>query len=128
MVDFHKSGSSLGVISKHLKEPRSTVQTTVCKYKHYGSLRDERTFLRKVQIIPRTTAKDLVKMLEEIGTKVYTVYPQEDESCIDNLEGRSARKKPLFQNRRKKDYGLQLHIGTKITLFGEMSSVLMKQK
>ena len=26
------------------------------------------------------------------------------------------------------DYGLQLHMGTKIVLFGEMSSGLMKQK
>ena len=38
IVDLHKSGSSLGAISKHLN--------------------------------PRTTAKDLVKMLEETGTKV----------------------------------------------------------
>ena len=34
------------------------------------SPRDERTLVRKVQINPRTTAKDLVKMLEETGTKV----------------------------------------------------------
>ena len=32
--------------------------------------RDERTLVRKVQINPRTTAKDLVKRLEETGTKV----------------------------------------------------------
>ena len=36
-------------------------------------LLDERTLMRKVQISPRTTAKDLVKMPEETGTKVYTV-------------------------------------------------------
>ncbi|CDQ66377.1 unnamed protein product [Oncorhynchus mykiss] len=49
------------------------------KYKHHGitqplyrsgrrrvlSPRDERTLVRKVQINPRTAAKDLVKMLEE---------------------------------------------------------------
>uniref|UniRef100_A0AAZ3S725 Transposase Tc1-like domain-containing protein n=1 Tax=Oncorhynchus tshawytscha TaxID=74940 RepID=A0AAZ3S725_ONCTS len=83
-VDLHKSGSSLGAISKHLKVPRSSVQTIVRKYKHHGttqpsylsgrrrilSPRDERTFVRKVQINPRTTAKALVKMLEEMGTKV----------------------------------------------------------
>ena len=28
----------------------------------------------------------------------------------------------------KPDYGVQLHMGTKIVLFGEMSSGLMKQK
>jgi hypothetical protein len=36
----------------------------------------------------------------------------------------------MLQNRHKKkpEYGLQLHMGTKIVLFGEMSSALMKQK
>ena len=89
-VDLHKSGSSLGAISKRLKVPRSPLQTIVRKYKHHGttqpsyrsgrrrvlSPRDERTLVRKVQIHPRPTAKDLVKMLEETGTKVSTVYPQ----------------------------------------------------
>uniref|UniRef100_A0AAZ3P4G0 Sleeping Beauty transposase HTH domain-containing protein n=1 Tax=Oncorhynchus tshawytscha TaxID=74940 RepID=A0AAZ3P4G0_ONCTS len=84
IVDLHKSGSSLGAISKRLKVPRSPVQTIVRKYKHHGttqlsyrsgrrrilSPRVERTSVRKVQINPRTTAKDLVKMLEETGTKV----------------------------------------------------------
>jgi hypothetical protein len=35
IVDLHKSGSSLGAISKRLKVPRSSVQTIVCKYKHH---------------------------------------------------------------------------------------------
>ena len=34
IVDLHKSGSSLGVIYKHLKVARSSVQTMVHKYKH----------------------------------------------------------------------------------------------
>jgi transposase len=86
IVDLHKSGSSLGAISKHLKVLHSSVQTIVHKYKHHGttqpshlsgrrrvlSPRDKRTLVRKVQINPRTTAKDLVKMLEETGTKVST--------------------------------------------------------
>ena len=107
-----KSGSSLGAISKHLKVPHSSVQTIVRKYKHHGttqpsyrsrrrlilSPRDEHTLVRKVQINPRTTAKDLVKVLEETGTEV----------CISTvqrvlyrhlLKGLSARKKPLLQNR-----------------------------
>uniref|UniRef100_A0AAZ3SEZ3 Transposase Tc1-like domain-containing protein n=1 Tax=Oncorhynchus tshawytscha TaxID=74940 RepID=A0AAZ3SEZ3_ONCTS len=122
----HKSGSSLGAISKCLKVPRSSVQTIVRRYKHHGttqpsycsgrrhvlSPRDERTLVRKVQINPRTAAKDLVKMLDEMGTKVsittvkLVLYPQ-------NLKGCSARKKPLLQNRLKKkpDYSLQLHMG-----------------
>ena len=32
IVALHKSGSSLGAISKHLKVPRSSVQTIVHKY------------------------------------------------------------------------------------------------
>uniref|UniRef100_A0AAZ3NPQ9 Sleeping Beauty transposase HTH domain-containing protein n=1 Tax=Oncorhynchus tshawytscha TaxID=74940 RepID=A0AAZ3NPQ9_ONCTS len=78
-VDHHKSDSSLGAISKRLKVPRSSVQTIVSKYKCHGttqpsyrsgrrrvlSPRIECTLVRKVQINPRTTAKDLVKMLEE---------------------------------------------------------------
>ena len=73
IVDLHKSGLSLGAISKRLKVPRSSLQTIVRKYNHHGttqpsyrsgrrhvlSPRDERTLVRKVQINPRTAAKDL---------------------------------------------------------------------
>ena len=83
IVDLRKSHSSLGVISKRLKVPRSSVQTVAHKYKHHVttqpsyrsgrrrvlSPRDERTLVLKMQINPRITAKDLVKMLEETGTK-----------------------------------------------------------
>ena len=112
IVDLHKSGSSLGAISKCLKVPGSSVQTIVRKNKHHGITqpsyrsgrrrvlftRDQRTLVWKVQINPRTTAKGLVKMLEETGTKVSTstvkwvLYRH-------NLKGLSARKKPLLQNR-----------------------------
>ena len=115
IVDLHKSGSSLGAISKRLKVPRSSVQTIVRKYKHHGttqpsyrsgrrcvlSPRDERTLVRKVQINPRTTAKDLVKMLEETGTKV-SISTVKRVLYRHNLKGRSARKKPLLQNHHKK--------------------------
>jgi hypothetical protein len=81
-----------------------------------------------VQINPRTTAKDPVKMLEETGTKV-SISTVKQILYRHNLKGRSARKKPLLQNRHNKpDYGLQLHMGTKILFLGEMSSGLMKQK
>uniref|UniRef100_A0A674C7G8 Paired domain-containing protein n=1 Tax=Salmo trutta TaxID=8032 RepID=A0A674C7G8_SALTR len=115
IVDLHKSGSSLGAISKCLKVPRSSVQTIVFKYKHnvttqpsYRSGRrhvlsviDECTLVRKVQINPRTTAKDLVKMLEETGTKV-SISTVKRVLYRHNLKGRSARKKPPLQNRHKK--------------------------
>uniref|UniRef100_A0A673VRW4 Uncharacterized protein n=1 Tax=Salmo trutta TaxID=8032 RepID=A0A673VRW4_SALTR len=116
--NLHKSGSSLGAISKRLKVPSSSVQTIVHKYKHYGttqlsyrsgrrrilcvlSPRDERTLLRKVQINPRTTAKDLVKMLEETGTKV-PISTVKRVLYRHNLKGSSARKNPLLQNHHKK--------------------------
>ena len=103
-VDLHKSGSSLGAISK----------------------RDERTLVQKVKINPRTTAKDLVKLLEETGTKV-SISTGKRVRYQHNLKGRSARKctKTAII---KPDYGLHLHMETKIILFGEMSSGLMKQK
>uniref|UniRef100_A0AAZ3PC08 Transposase Tc1-like domain-containing protein n=1 Tax=Oncorhynchus tshawytscha TaxID=74940 RepID=A0AAZ3PC08_ONCTS len=122
--DLHKSGSSLGEISKRLKVPRSSAQTIVRKYKHQGttqpsyrsgrrlvlSSRVERTLVRKLQINPRTTATDLVNMLEETGTKVsiYTVklilYISTVKRVLyrHNLKSCSARKKPLLQNRHKK--------------------------
>jgi hypothetical protein len=56
---------------------------------------------KKMQITCRTTAKVLVKMLEETGTNISistvkrVLYPH-------NLKGQSARKKPLLQNRHKK--------------------------
>ena len=113
MGDLQKSGSSLGAISKCLKEPWSSVQTIVCKNKHHGttqpsyhsgrrhvlSPRDECTLVRKEQINPRTTAKDLVKMLEETGTKV-SISTVKRVLFQHNLNGRSARKKPLLHNRQ----------------------------
>jgi transposase len=109
----HKSGSSMGAISKRLTVPRSPVQTILRKYQHHGttqpsyrsgtrhvlSPRDEYTLVRKVQINPRTTEKDLVKMLEETSTKV-SISTVKRVLYRHNLKGRSARKKPLLQNRQ----------------------------
>jgi hypothetical protein len=67
-------------------------------------------------------------MLEETGTKV-SISTVKQVLYRQNLKGRSAGKKPLLQNRHKKpDYSLQLHMGTKIILFEEMSSGLIKRK
>ena len=110
IVDLHKSGSSLGAISKCLRLPLH-LQTIVCKYKHHGttqlsyhsgrrcilSPRGVRTLVRKVQINPRTAAKDLVKMLEETGTKV-SISTVKRVLYRHILKCRSARKKPLLQN------------------------------
>uniref|UniRef100_A0AAZ3QKI0 Transposase Tc1-like domain-containing protein n=1 Tax=Oncorhynchus tshawytscha TaxID=74940 RepID=A0AAZ3QKI0_ONCTS len=52
-------------------------------------------------IYPRTRAKDLVKMLEKTGTKV-SISTVKRVLYRHNLQGHSARKKPLLQNRHKK--------------------------
>ena len=115
IIDLHKSGSSLGAISKCLKVPRSSVQTIAHKYKQHGTMqpsyrsgrrrvlspRDERTLVQKVQINPRITAKDLVNTLEETGTKV-SISTVKRVLYRPNLKGCSARKKPLLQTRHKK--------------------------
>jgi hypothetical protein len=53
-----------------------------------------------VQINPRTTAKDIVKMLEETGIKV-SMSTVKRVQYRHNLKDSSARKKPLLQNRHK---------------------------
>ena len=66
-------------------------------------------------------------MLEETGTKVF-ISTVKQVLYRHNLKGRSARRSDRSKTAIKKpDYGLQLHMGTKIVLFGEMSSGLMKQ-
>ena len=62
------------------------------------SPKDERTLVRKVQINPRTTAKDPVKMPEETGTKV-SISTVKRVLYRHSLKGHSARKKPVLQNR-----------------------------
>jgi hypothetical protein len=69
------------------------------------SPRDEHTLVQEVQINPRTTAKDLVKMLEETGTNA-SISTVQRILYRHKLKGHSARKKPLLQNRHKKA-GLQ---------------------
>jgi hypothetical protein len=54
-----------------------------------------------MQMNPRTTAKDLVKMLEGTGTKV-SISTVKQVLYRHNLNGRSARKMPLLQNHHKK--------------------------
>ena len=92
------------------------------------SPRDERTLVQKVQINLRTTAKDLVKMLEETGTKV-SISTVKQILYRQNLKGSQQGRSHCSKTAIKKpDYCLQLHMGTNIVLFGEMSSGPMKQK
>ena len=92
---------ALEASDKRLKVPLSSVQTIVRKYEHHGttqpsyrtgrrrilSSRDERTLVQKVQINPRTTEKDIVKMLEETGTKL-SISTLKQVLYRHNLKGR----------------------------------------
>ena len=102
--DLQESGSSLGAISICLKVPPSSVKTIVHNYKHHGTMQpsycsgrrlvlspsDECTLVQKVQINPRTTAKDLVKMLEETGIKV-SISTVKQVLYRHTLKGHSAK-------------------------------------
>ncbi|KAL2099419.1 hypothetical protein ACEWY4_005899 [Coilia grayii] len=115
IVDMHKSGSSLGAISRCLKVPRSSVQTIVRKYKQHGNVqpsyrsgrrrvlcpRDERALVRTVRINPRAKAKDLVKMMAEAGKSV-SLSTVKRVLYRHGLKGHSARRKPLLQMKHKK--------------------------
>lgn len=52
------------------------------------------TFVQKVHINPRTTAKDLMNTLQETGTK--TAIPIKRDQYRHNLKGCSARRKPFI--------------------------------
>ncbi|KAI4874693.1 hypothetical protein NFI96_021612 [Prochilodus magdalenae] len=115
IVDLHKSGSSLGAISRCLKVPCSSVQTIICKYKKDGNVqpsyrsgrkkvlcpRDERALVRGVHINPRAKAKDLVNMMAEAGKSV-SLSTVKRVLYRHGLKGHSARKKPLLQTKHKK--------------------------
>jgi hypothetical protein len=67
-------------------------------------------------------------MLEETGTKV-SISTVKRALYRHNLKGHSARKKPPLQDSHKKArLRFATAHGTKIVLFGEISSDLMKQK
>uniref|UniRef100_A0AAZ3NX80 Transposase Tc1-like domain-containing protein n=1 Tax=Oncorhynchus tshawytscha TaxID=74940 RepID=A0AAZ3NX80_ONCTS len=55
----------------------------------------------EVQINPRTTAKDLVKILKETGSNV-SISTVKRDLYRHNMKGRSPRNKPLLQNLHKK--------------------------
>lgn len=53
IVDLHKSGPSLGAISRCLKEARSSVQTIVRKYNQHGNVRPSYRSGRRWVVCPR---------------------------------------------------------------------------
>ncbi|KAI4895016.1 hypothetical protein NFI96_005879 [Prochilodus magdalenae] len=146
-VDLHKSGLSLGAISRCLKVPRSSVQTIIRKYKKDGNVqpsyrsgrkkvlcpRDECALVALVHINPRAKAKDLVNMMAEAGKSV-SLSTVKQVLYRHGLKGHSARKKPLLQTKhkkarlmfanahREKDLNFWRHVlwsdETKIELFG----------
>jgi hypothetical protein len=81
-----------------------------------------------VQINPRTTANDLMKMLEETSTQV-SIAIVKRVLYRHNLKGRTARKKSLLQNLHKKAIlRFATAHGDKDCTSGAMSSGLRKQK
>uniref|UniRef100_A0A3Q0S464 Uncharacterized protein n=1 Tax=Amphilophus citrinellus TaxID=61819 RepID=A0A3Q0S464_AMPCI len=87
--DLQKLGRSLGPISKQLQIPRSSVQTTACKYKSFRCV----TTLRRTHSQmkgnwlrysgPRTTNAQACHELETAGTleSLFTVNSTEIFSC-----------------------------------------------
>jgi transposase len=78
MVDLHKSGSSLGAISKRLKVASSSVQTIVCKYKHHGTTQPSYHSGRICVMSPRDERTWCVK-------RIYTVDGS-DLEYVDNYK------------------------------------------
>ena len=112
IVKHHKSGKTLGAISRLLDVPRSSVQTIVRKYRNLGTTKtlprsgrktkltvnDERLLVRKVRCNPKTTKKHLCQELEASGTKV-SLSTVQRVLHRNGLRGCKARKKPLLQKR-----------------------------
>lgn len=84
IIQLHKSGTSLGAISRQLGVSRPSVQTIVRKYRDLGTTKTlprpgrkskftptaERALVRKVHFNPKTNKKQLCVDLEASGTKV----------------------------------------------------------
>ena len=106
-VDLHKSGSSLGAISKHLKVQRSSVRTIVRKCmgpsSRHTAQEGDAFCLLEINILWCEKCKSTPEqqMLEETGPKLSTSTVKR-ALYRHNLKGHSARKKPLLQNRHKK--------------------------
>uniref|UniRef100_A0AAR2LS16 Transposase Tc1-like domain-containing protein n=1 Tax=Pygocentrus nattereri TaxID=42514 RepID=A0AAR2LS16_PYGNA len=100
-VDLHKSGSSLGAISRYLKVPRSSVQTIICEYKQDGNVQLSYRSGRRQVLCPRDGPKDLVKMLTE-ADKCVSLSSVKRVLYRHRLKGHSAMMKPLLQKKHKK--------------------------
>ena len=67
---------------------------------HFCLLEMNVVWCEKCKSVPEQQQKDLMKMLEETGTKV-SISTVKRVLYWHNLKGRSARKKPLLQNHHK---------------------------
>uniref|UniRef100_A0A3B3YEG0 Uncharacterized protein n=1 Tax=Poecilia mexicana TaxID=48701 RepID=A0A3B3YEG0_9TELE len=106
-MELHKSGSSLGRISRCFKELHSSVQTIIRKYRHDGNvqlsycsgrrqvfcLRDEYIFWSNMCKFTQSKSQRSLKMLDEVA-KILT------SSTVKRL---SVRRKPLLQKKQDKD-------------------------
>ena len=132
IVDLHKSGSSLGAISKRLKVPHSSVQTIVWPRSRHTAQEGDAFCLLEMNVLWCEKCKSIPEQLQRTLWRCWRkhvqkyLYPQSNEFYIDITwqaaqQGRSHCSKIGI---KKPDYGLHLHMVTKIVL----SSGLMKQK
>nr|XP_054749652.1 uncharacterized protein LOC129255120 [Lytechinus pictus] len=107
VVELHKSGSSLGVISKTLIMPHASVQTIIRKHKTLGTVQNlprsgrkrklnrtaEGRLVRTDQLNPRMTKKEICQDLEASGSKL---SPSTIKRVLHDhgLRGCRTRKKP----------------------------------
>ena len=84
------------------------------------SPRDERTLFAKSANLFQNNSK--VPCEDAGGNRYTSIYIHSKTGPI------STQPETIIAIKKKPDYGLQLHMGTKIVILGEMSSGLMKQK
>ncbi|XP_041461627.1 uncharacterized protein LOC121412930 [Lytechinus variegatus] len=116
VVDLHKSGSFLGVISKTLIMPRASVKNIIRKHNTLGTVQTlqrsgrqrrklnqtaEHRLVRTVQLNPWMTKKEMGQDLEASGSKV-SLSTIKRFLHDHGLRGCRARKKPLLQDRHRK--------------------------
>ncbi|CAB3995343.1 Transposable element Tcb1 transposase [Paramuricea clavata] len=111
IVDFHKTGSSLGKISRRLKIPKQSVATIVRKYKSVGMIHTlprsgrkpllsatAEQLVRMVRSNPKSTKKHVCREMQDAGTQV-SLSTVKRILHRHGLRGCRPRKKPLLQKR-----------------------------
>ena len=117
IVNYCKSGLSLGSISKRLNIPRASVRTIIQKYKtllttatlsrcsgrkRKLTVANERLVVRKVRMNPKLTTKEIADYVKALGMNVSKSTIKRIILHENELKGCRARKKPLHQQRHRR--------------------------